>query len=48
MMIADIPAVFIGDKLANKIPMKMIHTIAALIFAALGIMALMGFDEVLL
>lgn len=29
MLIADAPAVFVGDKLANKIPMKLVHSIAA-------------------
>ena len=42
MLIADVPAVFAGDKLANKIPMKLVHTIAAGIFAVLGVATLMG------
>jgi putative Ca2+/H+ antiporter (TMEM165/GDT1 family) len=42
MLIADVPAVFVGEKLANKIPMKLVHTIAAGIFAVLGIATLMG------
>ncbi len=42
MLIADVPAVFIGDKLANKIPMKLVHGIAAVIFAAMGIATLLG------
>lgn len=42
MLIADVPAVFLGDKLANKIPMKLVHTIAAGIFALLGIATLLG------
>lgn len=42
MLIADVPAVFIGDKLATKIPMKLVHTIAAGIFALLGIATLLG------
>jgi putative Ca2+/H+ antiporter (TMEM165/GDT1 family) len=42
MLIADVPAVFIGDKLANKIPMKLVHGIAAAIFAAMGIATLLG------
>ena len=28
MLIADVPAVFAGDKLASKIPMKLVHSIA--------------------
>ncbi len=42
MLIADVPAVFAGDKLANKIPMKLVHSIAAVVFAVLGIATLMG------
>ncbi len=42
MLIADVPAVFVGDKLANKIPMKLVHSIAAAIFAVLGVMTLLG------
>ncbi len=36
MLIADVPAVFIVEKLAAKIPMKVVHSIAAAIFALLG------------
>lgn len=42
MLIADIPAVFVGDKLASKIPMKLVHSIAAAIFALLGVATLLG------
>jgi putative Ca2+/H+ antiporter (TMEM165/GDT1 family) len=42
MLIADVPAVFIGDKLATRIPMKLVHSIAAAIFAALGLATLLG------
>ncbi|MDO9089196.1 MAG: TMEM165/GDT1 family protein [Burkholderiaceae bacterium] len=42
MLIADVPAVFIGDKLANRIPMKLVHSIAAAIFALLGMATLLG------
>ena len=42
MLIADVPAVFIGDKLASKIPMKLVHGIAAAVFAILGVLTLLG------
>jgi putative Ca2+/H+ antiporter (TMEM165/GDT1 family) len=42
MLIADVPAVFVGDKLASRIPMKLVHSIAAMIFALLGIATLLG------
>jgi putative Ca2+/H+ antiporter (TMEM165/GDT1 family) len=42
MLLADVPAVFVGDKLATKIPMKLVHSIAAGIFAVLGVLTLLG------
>ncbi|QXL84167.1 TMEM165/GDT1 family protein [Comamonas sp. NLF-1-9] len=42
MLIADVPAVFLGDKLAGKIPMKLVHGLAAAVFAALGVATLLG------
>lgn len=42
MLIADVPAVFVGDRLAAKIPMKLVHGIAAAIFALLGLATLLG------
>ena len=42
MLIADVPAVFVGDKLASKIPMKLVHAIAAGIFALMGVATLLG------
>lgn len=42
MLIADVPAVFVGDKLATKIPMKLVHSIAAGVFALLGLATLLG------
>lgn len=40
MLIADVPAVFVGDRLAKKIPMRWVHGMAAAIFALLGIATL--------
>ena len=42
MLIADVPAVFVGDRLAARIPMKLVHAIAAAIFAALGVATMLG------
>jgi len=42
MLIADVPAVFVGDKLSGRIPMKLVHGIAAAMFAALGVATLLG------
>ena len=40
MLIADVPAVFVGDRLARKISMTLVHGIAAAIFALLGVLTL--------
>lgn len=45
MLIADVPAVFVGNKFAAKIPMRLVHSIAAAIFAILGVLALMGVGD---
>jgi putative Ca2+/H+ antiporter (TMEM165/GDT1 family) len=45
MLIADVPAVFLGQRFANRIPMKLVHGIAAALFALLGIATLLGFGE---
>ena len=42
MLIADVPAVFVGDKLAAKIPMRLVHAVAAAVFAVLGVATLLG------
>jgi len=42
MLIADVPAVFAGDRLASRIPLKLVHGIAAAIFALLGAATLLG------
>lgn len=42
MMIADVPAVFIGTKFAQKVSMKLVHGIAAAAFAILGIITLLN------
>ena len=38
----NVPAVYLGDKIANKVPLTLVHGIAALIFAALGVATLLG------
>jgi putative Ca2+/H+ antiporter (TMEM165/GDT1 family) len=40
MMIANVPAVLLGDSVTKKVPIRLIHTVAAVIFAVLGVMAL--------
>ena len=42
MLLADVPAVLLGEKLAGRIPLKLVHGIAAAIFAGLGVATLLG------
>lgn len=45
MMIANVPAVLLGDRIADKMPVRLVHAIAAVIFAVLGIATLLGVGE---
>ncbi|HEX2011184.1 MAG TPA: TMEM165/GDT1 family protein [Roseateles sp.] len=45
MMIANVPAVLLGDRLAGRIPVRLVHGIAAVIFLALGLAVLSGLGE---
>ena len=47
MLIANVPAVLVGDKIGGKIPLKLVHSIAALIFATLGLLTLFNVGELL-
>jgi putative Ca2+/H+ antiporter (TMEM165/GDT1 family) len=44
MMLANAPAVFCGELIARKVPMKLVHAIAAGLFVVLGLMTLTGMD----
>ncbi len=45
MLIADVPAVFIGNKFSARIPMRLVHSIAAGIFAVMGVLSLLSIDS---
>ncbi|MVW58703.1 UPF0016 domain-containing protein [Massilia sp. NEAU-DD11] len=42
MMLANVPAVYFGDRIAGRVPLKLVHGLAALIFAVLGVATLSG------
>ena len=42
MMLANIRAVLIGNKIPDKLPVKAIRVTAAIVFAALGAVTLIG------
>ena len=45
MMIANVPAVIVGERIANRVPVRVVHGIAAAIFAVLGVLTLAGAGE---
>lgn len=45
MTLANVPGVFLGDRLANRLPVRAITLVAAGVFGVLGIMALAGAGE---
>ncbi|TAH44967.1 MAG: TMEM165/GDT1 family protein [Betaproteobacteria bacterium] len=45
MMIANVPAVLLGDRIANRMPTRLVHAVAAAIFAVLGVATLLGAGE---
>ena len=45
MMIANVPAVLLGDRIADRMPVRLVHAIAAAIFAILGVATLLGAGE---
>jgi Ca2+/H+ antiporter, TMEM165/GDT1 family len=42
MMLANVPAVLISDRLAGRLPTRTVHAVGAAIFAALGVAVLTG------
>jgi putative Ca2+/H+ antiporter (TMEM165/GDT1 family) len=40
LMLANVPAVFLGDKVAKLVPMRVVHAVSAAIFAVLGVLTL--------
>ena len=47
MLVADVPAVFVGNRFAAKIPMKLVHSIAAAVFALMGLATLFKLENLL-
>jgi putative Ca2+/H+ antiporter (TMEM165/GDT1 family) len=45
MMLANVPAVLVGGRLAQKLPVRLVHRVAAAIFALLGAATLAGVGE---
>lgn len=42
MLIANVPAVLVGERLLTRVPMRAVRIVAAVVFAALGLATLLG------
>ena len=42
MLLANVPAVLLGERIARVLPVRLVHRIAAAIFAILGLLTLLG------
>lgn len=47
MMLANVPAVLLGERFAGRIPVRLVHGLAAALLAALGIATLLGIGQAL-
>ena len=47
MLLANVPAVLLGDKLAGRLSMRLVHGVAAALFALLGLLTWLGIDQLL-
>jgi len=42
MMLANVPAVYLGERFAHRVPIRLLHGVAATVFALLGLATLSG------
>ncbi len=47
MMLANVPAVLLGEQIARRLSMTWVHGVAAALFAVLGLLTLLGVDRLL-
>lgn len=45
MLLANAPVVYVGQRFAQRIPMRLVHGLAATIFAILGVLTLSGLGD---
>ena len=41
MMLANVPVVYLGERMTRLVPMRVVHIVSALVFAVLGVLALL-------
>ena len=42
MMLANVPVVFLGERMTRLVPMRVVHIASAMVFAVLGVLALVA------
>lgn len=42
MMLANVPVVFLGERMTRLVPLRIVHSVSAVIFLGLGLFALLG------
>ena len=42
MMLANAPVVWLGERITQRVPLRVVHLTSAAIFAALGVLAVLG------
>lgn len=42
MMLANAPVVWLGERITQRVPLRAVHLVSALVFAVLGLLALLG------
>ena len=42
MMLANVPVVFLGERMTRLVPLRVVHIVSAIIFLGLGLIALFG------
>ena len=47
MMLANVPAVLLGDRIARRLSMTLVHGVAAALFALLGVLTLLNVGQLL-
>ena len=48
MMLANVPAVLLGERIAHRMPVRLVHAVAAAVFAVIGVVTLLGGADALL
>jgi Ca2+/H+ antiporter, TMEM165/GDT1 family len=45
MMLANAPVVWLGDAITQRVPLRLVHLVSAVVFAVLGVIALLGWGR---